>query len=306
MRRARLKVFFSFLLCFSVIFLTVGCFGGGRKRQQTTKPVITKPKTAAAPQATLPASNVTASEFSFKAPANPASKGFDDIAGHAALAPPNRDLTRVPPDAGKLIKDPTLPPPKASAETSPDYLADALGIKVNAQPPTRSSYAPRKFSAPTVVSKTAEPGVISDEPLESVSFSNSRGANFGSRPQFSSKAPGTSPPMGFMPPSVAPPKRSYPPITTATPTYEKPQPAVFGRSVEKWRSEPIARKVEPAGTLDSSVNTNRRTYVMQRGDTLSSVARAHGVSFGALLRANSHLPNPDVINAGDTIMIPSN
>ena len=238
-----------------VTLSTCGCFGGKRQSRQKSKPVITKPKsvpqTASQP---LPTSSVSASEFAFDGPKS--SKGFDDVAGHAALAP-KKDLTRVPPDVGKLIKDPTLPPPRPTAETSPDYLADALGIKVSAPPQTRSGALP----AATVAKA---PGLISDEPLEPVSFSNSRPASFGSRPTVTSRK------------FVAP---------APQPTWEKPKPVYQSKA--------------PVNSMGG-----RRSYVMQRGDTLSSVARANGVSLGELLRANGHIDNPDIINAGDTIFLP--
>ena len=159
-------------LVLGVALTSCGCFGGKRQRQESSRPVITKPKsgpTTASKE--LPTSSVSASEFAFEAPKS--SKGFDDVAGHAALAPKS-DLTRVPPDAGKLIKDPTLPPPRATAETSPDYLADALGIKVT---------PPAEKTPPLPSSTVAKvPGLISDEPLEPLSFSNSRPSSMGSRP----------------------------------------------------------------------------------------------------------------------------
>ena len=265
-----------------VALTTCGCFGGKRQSRQQSKPVITKPKSG--PQTAsqqLPTSSVSASEFAFEAPKS--SKGFDDVAGHAALAP-KKDLTRVPPDAGKLIKDPTLPPPRPTAETSPDYLADALGIKVSAPPQKKSGALPA-----ATVAKV--PGLISSEPLESVSFSNSRPASFSSRPRVTSRkfaAPAPQPTsaygnnMGFMPP-----------VATTPPTWEKPKAVYQSKAPVNSLGEPLAA---PTGS--------RRSYVMQRGDTLSSVARANGTSLGELLRANGHIDNPDIINAGDTIFLP--
>jgi spore coat assembly protein SafA len=45
-------------------------------------------------------------------------------------------------------------------------------------------------------------------------------------------------------------------------------------------------------------------YTVQRGDTLSAIAKEHGVSLGALLAANPQVRNPDVIYAGQHINIP--
>jgi len=47
------------------------------------------------------------------------------------------------------------------------------------------------------------------------------------------------------------------------------------------------------------------TYTVVAGDTLSGIAAAQGVTLAALLAANPQITNPDVINVGDVINIPS-
>lgn len=49
---------------------------------------------------------------------------------------------------------------------------------------------------------------------------------------------------------------------------------------------------------------SRRTYVVQRGDTLSGIARRFGVSLSALIRANPQIDDPDRIFPGQVINIP--
>ena len=97
--------------------------------------------------------------------------------------------------------------------------------------------------------------------------------------------------MGFIPPT-SPPSASAP-VVTAQPTWEKPEPVYHSKAPVNSLGEPVAA---PSG--------GRRSYVMQRGDTLSSVARANGVSLGTLLRANGHISDPNIVNAGDTIFLP--
>jgi LysM repeat protein len=45
-------------------------------------------------------------------------------------------------------------------------------------------------------------------------------------------------------------------------------------------------------------------YLVHPGDTLSGIAASHGVSLAAVEAANSHLANPDLIYAGQTVEIP--
>ena len=47
------------------------------------------------------------------------------------------------------------------------------------------------------------------------------------------------------------------------------------------------------------------SYTIQRGDTLSAIARQHGVSLSELLAANPQVRNPNVIYPGDKLDIPS-
>lgn len=54
------------------------------------------------------------------------------------------------------------------------------------------------------------------------------------------------------------------------------------------------------GTPDSSTHN----YTIKPGDTLSKIARQHGVSVQELLAANPQIRNPDLIYAGDGLTIP--
>ena len=51
---------------------------------------------------------------------------------------------------------------------------------------------------------------------------------------------------------------------------------------------------------------SQSTYVVQTGDTLSSIADKHGVTVSDLLRENPSIKDPDVIHGGDVLQIPSN
>jgi len=45
------------------------------------------------------------------------------------------------------------------------------------------------------------------------------------------------------------------------------------------------------------------TYIVKKGDTLSGIARTHGVSLEQLIRINRHIKNPDLIYPGDKIYL---
>ncbi|MBC7941425.1 MAG: LysM peptidoglycan-binding domain-containing protein, partial [Chitinophagaceae bacterium] len=45
-------------------------------------------------------------------------------------------------------------------------------------------------------------------------------------------------------------------------------------------------------------------YRVRRGDTLSDIASRHGVSLQALLAANPHIDDPDLIDIGQRIRLP--
>ena len=48
------------------------------------------------------------------------------------------------------------------------------------------------------------------------------------------------------------------------------------------------------------------TYVVQTGDTLSSIADKYGVTVSDLLRENPSITDPDVIHGGEILQIPNN
>lgn len=47
-----------------------------------------------------------------------------------------------------------------------------------------------------------------------------------------------------------------------------------------------------------------KTYVVQQGDTLSSIAESHNITLEALERANKDIENFDVIQPGQVINLP--
>jgi morphogenetic protein associated with SpoVID len=46
-------------------------------------------------------------------------------------------------------------------------------------------------------------------------------------------------------------------------------------------------------------------YTVKRGDSLSKIARAYGLPTEQVIRANSQITNPNLIEVGDQINIPT-
>lgn len=67
------------------------------------------------------------------------------------------------------------------------------------------------------------------------------------------------------------------------------------------REESI-KQTDPKETVQRVLNPSQ-TYTINPGDTLTSIAQRHGTSIEALVRANN-ISNPDLIYAGDTLIIP--
>jgi LysM repeat protein len=88
-------------------------------------------------------------------------------------------------------------------------------------------------------------------------------------------------------------------VAMATDGYRKGYVMVFGVGP--------ALPAAPVVTLDPSIATGmtmgEMTYVVQRGDTMQAIARAHGVTIEAIARANG-IANPDRIMPGDVLTIP--
>lgn len=68
------------------------------------------------------------------------------------------------------------------------------------------------------------------------------------------------------------------------------------------QTEPVGNSVNSA-TAANAEATEPKTYVIQRGDTLSSIAKRYGVTVKKIVVANN-IKNPNRIYAGQTIKIP--
>ncbi|MDO4548475.1 MAG: LysM peptidoglycan-binding domain-containing protein [Clostridia bacterium] len=57
-------------------------------------------------------------------------------------------------------------------------------------------------------------------------------------------------------------------------------------------------------TIRVPASSGTRSYTIRRGDTLSGIAQQYGTTVNELIRLND-ISNPDLIYAGDTILIPA-
>jgi LysM repeat protein len=102
-------------------------------------------------------------------------------------------------------------------------------------------------------------------------------------------------PVPTQAPTAAPGVPTAGPSPTETPLSATPEPTV-GPSPTPFRMEPTATPPPPAVTGGCY-------YVVQRGDTLFSIARRFGTTIAAIAQANG-LSNPRYIRAGQRLIIP--
>lgn len=89
---------------------------------------------------------------------------------------------------------------------------------------------------------------------------------------------------------------------TASPAAPEPTPA---GSVQAATATPVVTPPAstPAASPSPQASAAARTYVVQRGDTLSSIARQFGTSVDAIAAANG-ITNPSLIGVGQVLVIP--
>jgi LysM repeat protein len=75
-------------------------------------------------------------------------------------------------------------------------------------------------------------------------------------------------------------------------------PTTYVQAQEPSSSTPITR-------VEEESLKEVKEVVVRRGDTLSKIAKRHETTYQRLFDANEHIKDPDVINIGDKIRIPS-
>src|SRR5215468_8830702 len=66
---------------------------------------------------------------------------------------------------------------------------------------------------------------------------------------------------------------------------------------------PLSLSPTPPPAPTSAVQPTQTTYIVKPGDTLGNIAERFGVTLDALMAANG-ISNPNVVSAGQTLIIP--
>ena len=79
---------------------------------------------------------------------------------------------------------------------------------------------------------------------------------------------------------------------------------IADRSFTKWLKIPGLEYVSSPQPAPTPEPQHDIIYVVKKGDTLSKIAKAHGVKLKLLIAANPQIENPNLIHPGDEIHIP--
>ena len=91
---------------------------------------------------------------------------------------------------------------------------------------------------------------------------------------------------------------SYTPPATLSPS---PRPTL---TLQPPTPTAVAPTSTPVATVTPSPSPTFTPYVIQPGETLSTIARSHGVTLQAILAANPDITDSRLVNANQTILIP--
>lgn len=86
------------------------------------------------------------------------------------------------------------------------------------------------------------------------------------------------------------------------------QPSRWGSFMSQIQQQPAAQSGAPTASVQPVMQTPQvaatRTYTVQQGDTLSSIAARHGVSTSALISLNGLAANPNALRIGQVLQVP--
>lgn len=119
-------------------------------------------------------------------------------------------------------------------------------------------------------------------------------------------------------PSAAPAptatKRSWFSQRQSEPAVQGTQPTVntggswWSRRQQQLAPKPVAATpavAEPTAPVEAVTTAASRTYTVQKGDTLSSIAAKYGVNTSTLIALNGLSANPDALQVGQVLSLPA-
>ncbi len=90
---------------------------------------------------------------------------------------------------------------------------------------------------------------------------------------------------------------------------EEPLPDFVRYRFEFWEDwtgydAALTEQTAVSGSGTPEVPASPAAVTVRRGDTLWGIARAHGVTLAALIRANPQIKNPNLIRPGEAVILP--
>jgi LysM repeat protein len=93
-------------------------------------------------------------------------------------------------------------------------------------------------------------------------------------------------------------------ILAVNPTITNPDVLTVGQDIKLPAGPSVSAPAASGETASGSSSSAGQTYVVQRGDILSAIAKRYGVTLAALQKANN-ITNPDKIVVGQKLVIPA-
>ncbi len=211
-----------------------------------------------------------------------------DEARNTYRAAPVRVLVNNP--GGQTVRETRLPD---ASTTAPDILLTPLGSTLSMRPAEATPHAEVRDAVPAVPATPPAEPVVREAPTVSAQRTEQ-------------------PPVSVAPQRVA--RATVPPVRREAPAL--PEPRVTAQTLEVTpstiaRTETILPPATPAGqklvvppVVAMRPPSSQSTYEVRKGDTLTGIARRHGVSPEALATVNG-IANPNRVRAGDRLVIPS-
>ena len=205
-----------------------------------------------------------------------------DEARNTHRAAPVRVLVNNP--GGQTVRETR---PSEAAASSPDILLTPLGSALTLQPAEALPYSTTRDVVPPAVAGAGAKRTLSDAEIAPVS-----------PPQQVAKA--------IAPPSMLGGQRDVAPTPEPRVTMQLPEQVAGSLSqpeVLPSATAPAGQKLVVPQTVSMAPAASQTVYEVRRGDTLTGIAKRHGVSPEAIATVNG-IAKPNRVRAGDKLIIP--